>query len=265
MHSRLAVITTAAIILILSSLHFIQQKTPWAATCIETPKIEKSTLSHFIHEGLRMVPAKHPPLCVMEVGSADGTGTTVSLRVALEERCRSERRAWQLYTYEGIPHLARDAEAFWSDDPSVTVVNEFVLGGRGVLDEYVIGNIEGPNGTEFPGKLYYQEVYSHLARELDGGFRTNPSCGTLDLVLIDSTRFAHAGIVQTVLQTPNLTTRDTVFVVVKNNRVRCASESPGPRLALSVVTSRMVFPVLDFTAVSAPRQSMATITDSAIP
>ena len=209
MHSRRAFITTAAIILILSSLHFIQQKTPWVATCVKnTAKIERTTLSHFIHEGLRMVPAKHTPLCVMEAGAADGTGTTVSLRVALEERCR----AWQLYTYEGGV-LARDAEAFWSDDPSVTVVNEFVLGGRGVVDEFIIGNIEGPNSTEFPGKPYYQEFYSHLARELDGGFRTKPSCGTLDLVLIDSTRFAHAGIVQTLLQTPNLTTRDTVFVV----------------------------------------------------
>ena len=216
-YSRLVFVTTAVIIISnLAKLHLNQQRILQVETCIETAKIEKSRLSNFIQEGLKMVSVKHTPLCVMEVGTADGTGTTVSLHVALEEQCISERRAWQLYTYEGMPQLALNAKAFWSDDPSVTVVNEFVLDGLGLLDEFIIRNIEGPNSTEFPGKQYYQEFYSHLAQkiEVNGAFfHTKPACGKLDLILIDSTRFAHAGIVQTILQTQNLTTQDTVFVV----------------------------------------------------
>ena len=181
--------------------------------CSNVTVQEKSELSHFISKGLRLIPpGGEAPLCVMEVGTADGTGTTVSLYASLQNECRrGGGREFLLHPYEGVSDLAREAEKGWKESPNVKVVNEFVLD-KDVIDQFIIKKIEGPDTPTFPGKQFYEQFYSNLKSNTHNAFfQTKPEC-KLDLVLIDSTRFAHAGIIQTILQS-NLTTPTTVFIV----------------------------------------------------
>ena len=110
-----------------------------------------------------MIPHSTEPLCVLEVGTADGAGTTVSLFNAMQMGCREENgRDFQLYTYEVLPNLAKDASLFWLSSDRVKVVNELVLDEH-VIDQYIIQRIEGPDGSTFPGKGFYQRFYSELS------------------------------------------------------------------------------------------------------
>jgi hypothetical protein len=160
---------------------------------------------------------------VLEVGTADGTGTTASLFDALQTECvHSQRRGFRLHTYEVDAAAAGEAQSAWSarscskHSGCVEVVNEIVLD-EAVVDEYIMQQIEGPDSAAYPGKDFYHTFYSTLTRCIrtnDCGtfFRTVPQCA-LDLVLIDGTRFSHAGIIQTLLRMPGLVRPSTVFVV----------------------------------------------------
>jgi hypothetical protein len=61
---------------------------------------EKSQLTSFISKALYTIQDERHPLCVLEVGTADGTGTTVSLFNALQEISENEQ-----YPYKnGVKH-----------------------------------------------------------------------------------------------------------------------------------------------------------------
>ena len=187
------------------------------------PLPNKPQLATFIVKALHTIQDDQRPLCVLEVGTADGTGTTASLFDALQTDCiRSHRKGFRLHTYEVDSRAAEKAREAWktgscdTNSGCVEVVNEMVLDER-VIDQYIMQQIEGPDSASYPGKDFYRKFYSDLSRCIgtsDCGslFHTVPRC-TLDLVLIDSTRFSHAGIMQTILQTPGLAQPSTVFVV----------------------------------------------------
>lgn len=194
-----------------------------ARNCGMTTRPGNSQLSAFIENSLEKVKVNDNPLCVMEVGTADGSGTTVALHHALHSQCsRVGGRSFTITTYEGLPQLARDAKELWKDQASVTVVNELVITDNNI-DKYVIPVIEGPEGGEFPGTGFYKKLYGatrdNVNRgELGGFFKTKPMCGVMDIVLIDSTRYAHAGIIATLLSSQSdngqhLIQPDTVFIL----------------------------------------------------
>ena len=185
--------------------------------------LPKSQLDSFISSALHTIQNEQRPLCVLEVGTADGTGTTVSLFNALKANCVRNRQAgFRLYTYEVSAQEAKKAKTLWSanscesNSGCVEVVNEIVLD-ETVMDRFITQQIDGPDSDTFPGKQFYHTFYSDMqhcigSNECGSFFRTIPPC-TLDLVLIDGTRFSHAGIVQTLLQTRGLTSPSTVFII----------------------------------------------------
>ena len=172
----------------------------------------KSQLTTFITKTLQSIHDNQRPLCVLEVGTADGTGTTVSLFHALHTHC-AQRKGFQLYTYEVDSRNARKARETWSDRECVEVVNEIVLD-EAVMDEFIVQQIEGPESASYPGEEFYRTFYSNLkhcigTNSCGSYFHTAPPC-TLDLVLIDGTRFSHAGIVESVR---GLTSPTTMFII----------------------------------------------------
>ena len=183
----------------------------------------KSQLASFISSALRTIQKDQHQLCVLEVGTADGTGTTVSLFNALKASCVRNRQAgFRLYTYEVSAQSVAKAKTLWSanscesNSGCVEVVNEIVLD-ETVMDRFITQQIDGPDSNTFPGKQFYHTFYSDMqhcigTNECGSFFHTIPPC-TLDLVLIDGTRFSHAGIVQTLLQTRGLTSPSTVFII----------------------------------------------------
>ena len=66
-------------------------------------------------------------LCVMEVGTADGTGTTVALYEALREHCLLTGQRYRIASYEGVPALALTAQGVWDGYDHVHVLNELAL------------------------------------------------------------------------------------------------------------------------------------------
>ena len=183
---------------------------------------ESSQLASFISKALHTIQDERHPLCVLEVGTADGTGTTVSLYNALQTNCNRIKRGFQLYTYEVSTSDANKAEETWLTSDCarnrccVTVVNEIVLD-QTVMGRHIMEQIDGPESDAFPGKAFYKKFYTDLehcigTEHCGGFFHTKPPC-TLDLVLIDGTRFSHAGIMQTILQTHGLTKPSTLFII----------------------------------------------------
>ena len=183
----------------------------------------KSQLASFISKALHKIQNDPHPLCVLEVGTADGTGTTISLFDALQANCVRNRQAgFRLYTYEVNVQAAAKAKNLWLSNSCdrnrgcVEIVNEIVLD-EAAMDRFIVQQIDGPDSDAFPGKQFYHTFYSNLqhcigTNECGSFFHTIPPC-TLDLVLIDGTRFSHAGIVQTLLQTRGLTSQSTVFII----------------------------------------------------
>jgi hypothetical protein len=163
--------------------------------------LDSSELVELILTVMGMIPVESSPLCIVEVGTGDGSGTTVALMHALYRQCQlTYGRGFHLYTYEGMSSVAQKAADRWANNPKVTVINEHVMD-EDLLDRLVLAHIEGPDSDEYPGKSFFARGFAAMRRgEFGGGFlRTRPPC-TADLVLIDSSRFTHAGIVATLLR-----------------------------------------------------------------
>jgi hypothetical protein len=175
-----------------------------------------SELSDFISKAASMVQNGSSPICAIEVGTADGSGTTMKLFDVLHRRCQGpDGRKFVIYTYEPNYALADKAAERWAKQRNVIVIPEFFMS-KEALHDYVIQAIEGPDGDEYPGTGFYEKAYSmipdQIAQDSLGGFlHTKPAC-VADLVLIDSTRYAHPGIVATLLA-HNLSRPDTVFLI----------------------------------------------------
>jgi hypothetical protein len=163
---------------------------------------ELSELGELIFTAMHMISVESSPLCVVEVGTGFGSGTTVALMDTLYQQCLlTYGRDFHLYTYEGDSQIAKQAADLWAHHPKVTVINENVMD-EDLLEPYVLAHIQGPDSDTFPGKSFYERVYATMHHSGGSGFlRTRPPCAA-DLVLIDSTRFAHAGIVATLLRAP---------------------------------------------------------------
>ena len=175
-----------------------------------------SEFSKLIAKAVSMVHNESGPLCVIEVGTADGSGTTQKLFDVLQKNCENDDgREFVIFTYESDPTLASIAASRWSDQHNVVILCDLVMR-EDFLVEYVMNSIEGPDGDEYPNtgfyKTFYNGTFNKVANGEIGGFlRRLPSC-TADLVLVDSTRYAHPGIIATLLSL-NLTRPDTVFLI----------------------------------------------------
>lgn len=179
-------------------------------------ELEPTALGGVIASALRMIPTDNTPLCAIEVGTADGTGTTAKLFDALRHQCVSPNgRQFNVYSYESVPHLASQAAYRWRQHPNVNVLCELVIS-EGLLDPFVLKSIQGPEGDVYPGKGFYERLYRQTSDMVHRGdlgpfFQTKPPC-VADLVLIDSTRYMHPGIIATLLA-HNVTHPGTVYLV----------------------------------------------------
>ena len=177
--------------------------------CGNTQGGGSSQLGDFIAKAIRVVSKGGAPICVIEVGTA-----TVALNHALYERCIPPGgRSFDITSYEGMPEMAQAAASRWEGHDNVHIINELVIT-RENIQKYVLPAIEGaPDG--FPDMQVYGNMQGNF-------FLTPPTCGAADLVLIDSTRYAHAGIVATLKE--GLVHDETVFVVEDDSDVRAELE-----------------------------------------
>ena len=155
-------------------------------------------------------------VCALEVGTSDGRGTTMALTKALDNYCRTQKRPWTLYGYEGLKKESAQAGSLWQMQRmgavdatrGVHVINELVMTEEN-LKHWVLPLIDAIPGHGFPGKQFYEATYRntrHLMREgkMGGFFSTIPPCARqagrrMDLVSIDTTRHTNVGVLQTLL------------------------------------------------------------------
>ena len=179
--------------------------------CGHTQGRGNPNLNAFITTASRKVPKTSAPLCVIEVGSADDS--TMALNDALHRRCVIPGgRSFDITSYEGIPELAKVAADLWIEHDNVHILSELMITEENI-HKYVSPVIDALD--DFPGRSFYERLYASTKRDF---FHTPPACGAADLVLIDGTRYAHAGIMATLLN--GLTHADTVYVIEDNLNVR---------------------------------------------
>lgn len=171
---------------------------------------------------------KGSKLCIIEVGTAEGKGTTHALTEVLGQYVGDvggDSRDYVIHTYEGFKDLFQKARKVWGDDPKVVMHNKLVMTPKNLRD-FVIANIRGPPGPQWPGTGYYENYYGGTEKLIVdgkmGGWFEHPGCKA-DLILVDGTRFTHAGILATLLEHGDLWDRDTVWLV-ENDGGKEASE-----------------------------------------
>ena len=177
---------------------------------------DQSAMGVVVSEAINMVPRKKKALCVIEVGTADGSGTTMKIFDALYRHCVSVGgRQFVLYAYESSRDLAAKASQLWRKQSNVEVFTEFVMDEL-FFDLASPGSIQGPDGDVFPGRGFYENFYRQIGSKIRTGefgpfLKTIPPC-IADLVVIDSTRYTHPGIITTLMM-KNITSPDTVFLI----------------------------------------------------
>jgi hypothetical protein len=158
------------------------------------------------------------PLCVLEVGTADGRGTTMALVKSLDTLCRGTGRRWRLFSYEGLVKLYGTARQIWQSQEGVSVINELVMTDKN-LETMVLPYIDAPPGKVFPGREFYEGVYRGTKGQMQRGEMGSflgqvPECGrgVLDFVSIDTTRHTFAGILQSLVD-KGAVDEQTVYVM----------------------------------------------------
>jgi len=183
-------------------------------------KGKRSRLAVLVSEAISWVDRSRNPICFWEVGTAEGKGTTLSVVLALEWEQKQTGRGWRVVGYEAMPEAANKARRYWDDYGNVQVVQEFVLTGDD-FENYVFPFIEGsetklePLNREFYYKFYGATEQQQHAGTLGGWLKTKP-CKP-DMVLIDSTRFAHFGILATLFHAADLGVDNTTVFVMEND------------------------------------------------
>lgn len=183
-------------------------------------KGKRSRLAVLVSEAISWVDRSRNPICFWEVGTAEGKGTTLSVVLALEWEQKQTGRGWRVVGYEAMPEAANKARRYWDDFGNVQVVQEFVLTGDD-FENYVFPFIEGsetklePLNREFYYKFYGATEQQQRAGTLGGWLKTKP-CKP-DMVLIDSTRFAHFGILATLFHAADLGVDNTTVFVMEND------------------------------------------------
>ena len=90
---------------------------------IETRQGTAVVLSKTVYDrSLIMIPDHRHTLCVIEVGTADGRGTTLALIRSLDSWCRKTARSWRLFSYEGLPDKYNSAKNFLGGEEHVEIV-----------------------------------------------------------------------------------------------------------------------------------------------
>lgn len=205
--------------IIIYSQIVLPQTTPETTThnCPGQLRPSMDTLSNLISIGRGLIPQNSQPICIMEVGTGDGMGTTVSLFNTMLTLCRNEsnHREFNIYTYEGLPILAERAAKNWKGEQRVTVINELAIL-NDTIQKHILPEVMSLQDLEFPGRRFYINFYNNHNNKVAKGiygkyFSTLPNC-TLDIVLLDGARFSHTGVIHTLLSQPNLTTSDTVYI-----------------------------------------------------
>ena len=120
---------------------------------------------------------------VVEVGTGGGEGSTVAIQRALTaSNCRFE-----LIGYEGDADLAARAAQHWADVDGVHVVNEYFMR-REDIDRAV-----KPHVAPADRESYIPEFEAIATK---GNFLATTPPAPIDLLLIDSVRYTHLGILQ---------------------------------------------------------------------
>jgi hypothetical protein len=175
-------------------------------------------------------------------------GTTLSVVDALEEQESTGGRAWRVVGFEAMPAAAQKAREVWADYPNVEVVQELVLT-EDDLENYVIPFIEGPEQAAWPGRGFYRNFYGATSAQLAsgtlGGWLKTKPCEP-DLVLIDSTRFAHLGILATLFHSANVGVDNSTVFIVENDfwedrgRKRDTRDILNENMILDILVDRSV-------------------------
>lgn len=195
---------------------------------------------------LLTIPDHKHALCAVEVGTADGRGTTLALMRSLDSWCRKTARSWRLFSYEGLSNKYGSAKKFLKDEEHVEIVNELVMT-QNNLDNMVLPYIDAPTGQSFPGLEFYQGVYQKTTHMMKDGkigrfLVTRPTCarnGVADFVSIDTTRYTFAAILQTLVD-KKMVDMNTVFVMENDYWIK----SDGTRDTALEMVSRF-FGILD--------------------
>lgn len=138
---------------------------------------------------------------------------------ALEKQRKSTGRRWSVVGYEAMNAAAAKAKKVWAAYPNVQVVRELVLT-EDDLEDYILPFVEGPVQATWPGRQFYSTFYEATSKDLEagtlGGWLQTKPCQP-HMVLIDSTRFAHLGIMATLFHSANIGISNTTVFVVEND------------------------------------------------
>jgi len=147
----------------------------------------------------------------IEVGTMFGTGTTKHLYQAISKTYNE----FQLWTYEGMTERFCIAQNNLKELKHIYIVNELVM-----RNNILTCMVMPETGTVLskPGGPSYSELFKKTEHEIQKGviggwFETYPVGRTADLVVIDSVRFTHVGIIEALNSANGLISSDTVFVM----------------------------------------------------
>jgi glycosyltransferase involved in cell wall biosynthesis len=147
----------------------------------------------------------------IEVGTMFGTGTTKHLYQAISKTYNE----FQLWTYEGMTERFCIAQNNLKELKHIYIVNELVM-----RNNILTCMVMPETGTVLskPGGPSYSELLKKTEHEIQKGviggwFETYPVGRTADLVVIDSVRFTHVGIIEALNSANGLISSDTVFVM----------------------------------------------------
>lgn len=146
-------------------------------------------------------------------------GTTISVVQALERERRRSGRDWQVVGYEAMTNAATRARRAWDSYPNVQVVRELVLT-EDDLEDYILPFVEGPVQDTWPGREFYSKFYEATSAQVEantlGGWLKTKPCRP-QMVLIDSTRFAHLGVMATLFHSAGVGVGNRTVFVVEND------------------------------------------------
>ena len=147
----------------------------------------------------------------IEVGTMFGTGTTKHLYQAISKTYNE----FQLWTYEGMTERFCIAQNNLKELKHIYIVNELVM-----RNNILTCMVMPETGTVLskPGGPSYSELFKKTEHEIQKGviggwFETYPVGRTADIVVIDSVRFTHVGIIEALNSANGLISSDTVFVM----------------------------------------------------
>jgi len=162
---------------------------------------------------------------------------------ALEAERKRSGRDWRVVGYEAMTNAAAEARRVWESYANVQVVRELVLT-EDDLEDYILPFVEGPVQNTWPGREFYNKFYEATSAQVEantlGGWLKTKPCRP-QMVLIDSTRFAHLGVMATLFHTAGVGVDNRTVFVVENDFWEDAGRK---RNTLAVLQENMQLEVL---------------------